>query len=159
PRRCRSDRERRRVHRRRARAPQHPQVGAPRVAGLAAGTEIAALVAYVAASALLFRAVTSRQRKMRARKLAQADGALSALAAEMRGEFRPGEVVMRKHPVRGEIRAYGTAVVEARGLRATVGVTAPGDEFDDDRTFISIHRPQHRAWRLTKLRLRSPARV
>ena len=29
----------------------------------------------------------------------------------------------------------------------------------DNRTFVRIHRPQHRAWRLTKLRLRSPARA
>jgi hypothetical protein len=130
------------------------------VAGFAAGPEVVvASIAYLAGGALLMRMVARRQRKARARKLAQVDGTLAALAAEMRGEFRRGAIVMAKHPILGEIRDYGSAVVEARGLRAIVSVTGPGDEFGDDRTCIRIQRPQHRAWLVTTLRLRSPTRV
>jgi hypothetical protein len=73
----------------------------------------------------------------------------------MRGRFQPGRVRVPRHPLLGEIRAYGAAEVEVRGLRAVVGVDDPGGDHADDRTRIRVLRPEGRAWRVQGLRLRA----
>jgi len=108
---------------------------------------------------VFLRVGASWQRHARRRMLAEVDGTLSMFATAMRGQFQPGRVKIADHPMLGEIRDYGTAEIEVRGLRAVVGVEFPSGDSTDDQTRIRVLRPPGRSWRVQALELRArPAR-
>jgi hypothetical protein len=114
------------------------------------------IVACLAVTALFIRVASGWQRAGKRQMLADVDRALAALATAMRGRFQPGAVLIERHPLLGEIRDYGSAEVQVRGLELLVGVNYPSGEPEDEQTRIRVPRPPGRAWRVEALRLRAP---